>query len=80
MAEAGGNGLNFRHYPTNLLRVLAIEPESHLRRLAEAAATEVPVPVVVVVDGVAKRPCRTRRLMPRRWPAGAATRHGGRWR
>ena len=53
VAEVGaGNGLNFRHYPTSVSGVLAIEPDSHLRGLAEAAATEAPVPVVVV-DGVA---------------------------
>lgn len=55
VAEVGaGNGLNFRHYPTSVSEVLAIEPEPHLRGLAETAATDAPIPVVVV-DGVAGR-------------------------
>ncbi|MDQ6874022.1 MAG: class I SAM-dependent methyltransferase [Actinomycetota bacterium] len=47
-----GNGLNFAHYPPEVTRVLAVEPESHLRGLAERAATQAPVPVEVVA-GVA---------------------------
>ena len=37
--EAGaGSGLNFAHYPLTVTRVLAVEPEPHLRELAERAA------------------------------------------
>lgn len=43
-----GNGLNFRHYPSAVTRVLAVEPEDHLRELACRAAAEVPVEVEVV--------------------------------
>jgi ubiquinone/menaquinone biosynthesis C-methylase UbiE len=45
-----GTGANFGHYPATVTDVLAVEPEPHLRRLAERAAARAPVPVVVV-DG-----------------------------
>jgi ubiquinone/menaquinone biosynthesis C-methylase UbiE len=43
-----GNGMNFRHYPGTVAEVLAVEPDDHLRRLAEQAAEQAPVPVRVV--------------------------------
>lgn len=43
-----GNGLNFSHYPTTVTDVLAVEPEDHLRALAEQEATHAPVPIRVV--------------------------------
>jgi SAM-dependent methyltransferase len=49
-----GNGLNFAHYPVGVTRVLAVEPEPHLRALAINSAAKAPVPVEVV-DGVADR-------------------------
>lgn len=49
-----GNGLNFAHYPPRVTRVLAVEPDPHLRRLAHAHAERAPVPVEVV-DGLADR-------------------------
>ncbi|GAA2622412.1 class I SAM-dependent methyltransferase [Streptomyces vastus] len=49
-----GDGLNFPHYPTTVTRVLAVEPEPHLRSLAHAAAGQAPVPVEVV-DGLAEQ-------------------------
>lgn len=45
-----GNGLNFAHYPSTVTRVLAIEPEPRLRRLARAAAARAPV----LSDGLAE--------------------------
>jgi ubiquinone/menaquinone biosynthesis C-methylase UbiE len=42
-----GNGANFRHYPTTVREVLAVEPEPHLRASAERAAAAAPVPVTV---------------------------------
>ncbi|MDL4815215.1 class I SAM-dependent methyltransferase [Actinomadura opuntiae] len=48
-----GAGANFAHYPPEVTRVVAVEPEPHLRRLATAAAGAAPVPVDVV-DGVAE--------------------------
>lgn len=47
-----GNGMNFRHYPPSVTRVLAVEPEPYLRRQAQRNAAEAPVPIEVV-DGVA---------------------------
>jgi ubiquinone/menaquinone biosynthesis C-methylase UbiE len=47
-----GSGLCFSHYPATVESVLAIEPEPHLRKLAEHAARSVAVPVRVVA-GVA---------------------------
>ncbi|MFH8624328.1 class I SAM-dependent methyltransferase [Streptomyces vietnamensis] len=43
-----GNGLNFAHYPAGVTEVVAVEPEAHLRRLAEEAARRAPVPVTVL--------------------------------
>ncbi|HSZ39190.1 MAG TPA: class I SAM-dependent methyltransferase [Trebonia sp.] len=42
-----GSGANFGHYPASVTRVLAVEPEPRLRRLATAAALAAPVPVDV---------------------------------
>lgn len=54
VVEVGaGNGLNFRHYPPEVERVLAVEPEAHLRDLARRAAATAPV-AVEVVPGVAE--------------------------
>jgi ubiquinone/menaquinone biosynthesis C-methylase UbiE len=47
-----GNGLNFGHYPPEVERVYAVEPEPHLRSLAIERAGEVDVDIEVV-DGVA---------------------------
>lgn len=47
-----GNGLNFAHYPATVTEVVAVEPEPHLRRMAQQAAAHAPVPVSVV-EGVA---------------------------
>jgi ubiquinone/menaquinone biosynthesis C-methylase UbiE len=47
-----GTGLNFRHYPSTVTGVVAIEPEPYLRARAAEAATSAPV-AVTVVDGLA---------------------------
>jgi ubiquinone/menaquinone biosynthesis C-methylase UbiE len=47
-----GNGMNFRHYPTAVAEVVAVEPEPYLRTKAERAARDAPVPVAVTA-GVA---------------------------
>ena len=53
VVEVGaGNGLNFGHYPETVTEVVAVEPEAHLRKLAEAAAAGAAV-AVRVVDGTA---------------------------
>ena len=55
IVEVGaGNGLNFAHYPPEVTEVVAVEPEAHLRSLAEDAAAQARVPVTVV-DGTASR-------------------------
>jgi ubiquinone/menaquinone biosynthesis C-methylase UbiE len=48
-----GNGLNFSHYPRAVTNVLAIEPEPHLRHLAEDNARHAAVPIEVA-DGTAE--------------------------
>ena len=47
-----GNGLNFHHYPPEVTRVLAVEPDPYLRAHAEQAAQQVKTPIEVV-DGIA---------------------------
>ncbi len=49
-----GNGLNFSHYPATVTSVLAVEPEQHLRMLAERNAARAAVPVTVA-DGAAEQ-------------------------
>jgi ubiquinone/menaquinone biosynthesis C-methylase UbiE len=53
-----GNGLNFPHYPVTVTQVLAVEPEPHLRRLAQAAARQAPVPIRVVAGTAEALPAR----------------------
>jgi ubiquinone/menaquinone biosynthesis C-methylase UbiE len=43
-----GNGLNFAHYPATVTEVIAVEPEPHLRSIAEANAARAAVSVKVV--------------------------------
>ena len=43
-----GNGMNFAHYPATVTEVVAVEPEDHLRALAERVAEGASVPVRVV--------------------------------
>jgi ubiquinone/menaquinone biosynthesis C-methylase UbiE len=49
-----GNGLNFGHYPPEVTRVVAVEPNPYLRRAAREATARAPVPIEVV-DAVADR-------------------------
>jgi ubiquinone/menaquinone biosynthesis C-methylase UbiE len=49
-----GNGLNFGHYPRSVSSVLAVEPEPHLRGIAERSAAAARVPIKVV-DGSAEQ-------------------------
>jgi ubiquinone/menaquinone biosynthesis C-methylase UbiE len=43
-----GNGLNFSYYPATVTEVIAVEPEPHLRSIAEAGAARTAVPIKVV--------------------------------
>lgn len=55
VVEVGaGNGMNLAHYPATVTMVTAVEPEHHLRALAERAAEDAAVPVRVVA-GCAER-------------------------
>jgi ubiquinone/menaquinone biosynthesis C-methylase UbiE len=49
-----GSGANFAHYPATVTRVLAVEPEPRLRKVAQDATRRAPVPIQVV-DGLAER-------------------------
>lgn len=54
VVEVGaGTGVTFEHYPPEVTRVVAVEPDPHLRTHAERAAARAPVPVEVI-DGVAE--------------------------
>jgi ubiquinone/menaquinone biosynthesis C-methylase UbiE len=54
VVEVGsGHGLNFAYYPPGVTQVLAVEPEPHLRALAQVAAERTPVSVRVE-SGVAE--------------------------
>lgn len=54
VVEVGaGDGAMFRHYPPEVTRVVAVEPDPHLRARARERAASAPVPVDVV-DGVAE--------------------------
>ena len=48
-----GTGTNFRLYPAEVTDLVAVEPESHLRSLAETAASQAGVPIHVV-NGIAE--------------------------
>ena len=48
-----GNGLNFGHYPAAVTAVLAVEPEPHLRALAEQNARRAATDITVT-DGIAE--------------------------
>lgn len=49
-----GNGLNFAHYPKTVTEVLAVEPEPHLRAIAQDHAAKAPMPIKIM-DGLADR-------------------------
>jgi ubiquinone/menaquinone biosynthesis C-methylase UbiE len=51
-----GNGLNFPHYPREVTRVLAVEPEPDLRALAQDAARSAPVRIDVVAGRAERIP------------------------
>jgi ubiquinone/menaquinone biosynthesis C-methylase UbiE len=54
VVEVGaGSGITFRHYPRTVRRVLAMEPEQHLRAMATRAAKDTALPIEVV-DGLAE--------------------------
>lgn len=54
VVEVGaGSGVTFEHYPPEVTRVVAVEPDRHLREHARRRAAEAPVPVEVV-DAVAE--------------------------
>ncbi len=43
-----GNGLNFTHYPSSVVEVVAVEPEPYLRDRASEEAERAAVPITVV--------------------------------
>jgi ubiquinone/menaquinone biosynthesis C-methylase UbiE len=49
-----GDGANFRHFPSAVTEVIAIEPEPYLRQRAERNAKDAPVPIRVI-DALADR-------------------------
>jgi ubiquinone/menaquinone biosynthesis C-methylase UbiE len=58
VVEVGaGPGRNFAHYPKSVIEVVAVEPESTLRALAEHAASTASVPTRVVPGLADRLPC-----------------------
>jgi ubiquinone/menaquinone biosynthesis C-methylase UbiE len=51
-----GHGLNFAYYPADVSEVLAVEPEPHLRELAQRAAGQVTVRVNVIAGSAEALP------------------------
>ncbi|WP_405738847.1 methyltransferase domain-containing protein [Streptomyces sp. NBC_01525] len=51
-----GTGANFRHYPPEVERVIAVEPEPRLRALAERAAADAAAPVEVLAGQAERLP------------------------
>jgi ubiquinone/menaquinone biosynthesis C-methylase UbiE len=51
-----GHGLNFAYYPPTVTEVVAVEPEAHLRDLAQRAAEQVTVRVNVVAGSAEALP------------------------
>jgi ubiquinone/menaquinone biosynthesis C-methylase UbiE len=49
-----GSGVSFAHYPATVTELVAVEPEAHLREMAQKAARDAQI-AVHVVDGVADR-------------------------
>lgn len=43
-----GNGMNFRHYPSEITELVAVEPERYLRRQAAAEAARAAVEITVI--------------------------------
>ncbi|MEU3270377.1 class I SAM-dependent methyltransferase [Saccharomonospora sp. NPDC006951] len=57
VVEVGaGTGLNFPHYPDEVTKVAAVEPEPSLRSAARRAATHAPVPVSLVAATAGRLP------------------------
>ena len=54
--EGAGDGMNFAHYPRQVERVVAVEPEPYLRKLARRRAQGAPVPVEVVAGRAEELP------------------------
>ncbi len=49
VVEVGaGNGISFEHYPPTVGQLIAVEPEPYLRRRAESAARDAPMPTRVI--------------------------------
>lgn len=53
-----GNGMNFGHYPGTVTEVVAVEPDEHLRGLAEKNAQRAAVPVRVVAGHATALPAQ----------------------
>lgn len=51
-----GSGANFRHYPTTVSEVLAVEPEGYLRECAQDATANASVAVSVLECGADQLP------------------------
>jgi ubiquinone/menaquinone biosynthesis C-methylase UbiE len=48
-----GHGLNFPYYPLTVTELVAVEPEPHLRELAQGTAQRAPIPITIV-EGAAE--------------------------
>ncbi len=53
-----GGGASFGHYPESVSKVLAIEPERHLRARAHQAATRAPIAIEVIAAEASRLPAQ----------------------
>ena len=71
-----GNGLNFAHYPPEVAGVLAVEPEPHLRAVAQRNASSETVSMTILLAGQAAAILAAASIPPPGMVTSSSTRSG----